>query len=51
MRFQEKGRELILTGLLYADDLVLCRELEKRFEIQCRQDQCDRVRWGGRIRV
>ena len=26
-RFQEEGREWILPGLLYADDLVLCGEL------------------------
>ena len=28
VRFQEEGREWRLPGLLYADDLVLCGELE-----------------------
>ena len=27
--FQEEGREYRLPGLLYADDLVLCGELEE----------------------
>ena len=30
MRFQEEGREWRLTGLLYADDMVLCGESEER---------------------
>ena len=48
--FQEEGREWRLPGLLYADNLVLCDELEeglramvgcfaelyRRFESQCR---------------
>ena len=29
MRFSEEGRERRFTGLLYADDLVLCGELEE----------------------
>ena len=29
MRFQEKGREWRLSGLFYADDLVLCGESEE----------------------
>ena len=29
VRFQEKGREWRLPGLLYADDLVLCGEWEE----------------------
>ena len=29
MRFLEDGREWILPGLLYADDLVLCGESEE----------------------
>ena len=29
MRFLEEGREYKLTGLLYADDLVLCGKLEE----------------------
>ena len=29
VRYQEEGREWILPGLLYADDLVLCGESEK----------------------
>ena len=29
VRFQEEGREGILSGLLYADDLVLCGESEE----------------------
>ena len=29
VRFQEEGTEWRLPGLLYADDLVLCSELEK----------------------
>ena len=29
VRFQEEGREWRLPGLLYADDLVLCGELEE----------------------
>ena len=30
VRFQEEGREWILTSFLYADDLVLCGESETR---------------------
>ena len=29
MRFQEEGKEWRLSGLLYAEDLVLCGEWEK----------------------
>ena len=33
VRFQEEGREWRLTGLLYADDLVLCSELEEDLNV------------------
>ena len=32
MRFQEEGREWRLPGLFYADDLVLCGELEEELK-------------------
>ena len=44
MRFQEKGREWRLPGLLFAEDLVLCGKLEEdlramvgRFVEMCRR--------------
>ena len=33
VRFLEEGREWILPGLLYADDLVLCGELEEDLKV------------------
>ena len=33
LRFQEEGREWRLPGLLYADDLVLCGELEEDLRV------------------
>ena len=33
MRFLEDGREWRLPGLLYANDLVLCGELEKNLRV------------------
>ena len=32
-RFLEEGREWRLTGLLYADDFVLCGELEEELRV------------------
>ena len=45
MRFQEEGREWRLPGFLYADDLVLCGELEEdmRMMVGCFSEVC-----GGR---
>ena len=44
VRFQEEGREWIMPGFLYADDLVLCGEWEEdlramvgRFAEVCRR--------------
>ena len=33
VRFLEEGREWILLGLLYADDLVLCGESEEHLRV------------------
>ena len=33
VRFQEEGREWILSGLLYADNMVLCGESEEDLRV------------------
>ena len=62
MRFLEDGKEWILPSLLYADDLVLCGELEEdlgmlvgRFVEVCRRrglkvNECG-TEWRGGIVV
>ena len=44
MRFLEEGREWRLTGLLYADDLVLCNESEEALKtrVGCFVEVCRR---------
>ena len=44
MRFLEERREWILSGFLYADDLVLCGELEEglRAMMGCFVEVCRR---------
>ena len=64
MRFLEEGREWRLSGLLYADNLVQCGELEedlrvmvgwlvgvckRKGESHCTKEQCDSAEWIGGI--
>ena len=40
VRFKEEGRELRLTGLLYADDMFLCGESEENLRAMLRATFC-----------